>query len=90
MKSRSFNNLNCRTRGGWKQCARKMRCTQLTLMPAASAMATPANASLAERGLRSTSPQSKLRDDTNSRFYPIFAAIFTRLARDLASIFRMT
>ena len=42
MKSRSFNNLNCRTRWGWKQCARKMRCTQLTLMPAASAMATPA------------------------------------------------
>ena len=35
-------------------------------------------------------PQSKLRDDTNSRFYPILAAIFTRLARDLAPIFRMT
>jgi hypothetical protein len=37
MKSRSFDNLNCRTRCGWKPCARKMRCTQLTLLPAASA-----------------------------------------------------
>jgi len=90
MKSLSFDNLNCRTRWGWRPCARKMRCSQLTLMPAASAMATPLHASLAACCLRSTSPQSKLRDDTNSRFYPILAAIFTRLARDLAPIFRMT
>ena len=90
MKSRSFDNLNCRTRWGWKPSARKMRCTQLTLMPAASAMATPVHASLRWMRPPQHLPQSKLRDDTNSRFYPIFAAIFTRLARDLAPIFRMT
>ena len=33
--------LNCRTRCGWSRCARQMRCTELTLTPAAPAIAEP-------------------------------------------------
>jgi hypothetical protein len=35
------HNLNCRTRCGWSPCARQMRCAELMLTPAASAIAPP-------------------------------------------------
>ena len=37
----SLDSLNCRTRCGWSPCARQMRCTELTLTPAALAIAAP-------------------------------------------------